>query len=81
MSVPYLESTDNTNMKHFKHKYIASFTGNFYFASANSCKGYNKSRRDDIESALYLLLFLLNNNRLPWSELYRSKAMTFERRV
>jgi len=43
------------------------FSGNFIFASLNSCRGYNKSRRDDIESLFYLLIYMLNGNDLPWS--------------
>ena len=42
------------------------FSGNYLFASAKSCQGFSKSRRDDIESILYLLIFLLNDNYLPW---------------
>jgi len=41
------------------------------FASLNSCRGYNKSRRDDIESALYLLSYLLNHCQLPWTSIKR----------
>ena len=33
---------------HSKKKYIEKFSGNFLFASLNSCRGNNKSRRDDI---------------------------------
>jgi serine/threonine protein kinase len=33
---------------HAKKKYIEKFSGNFLFASLNSCRGNNKSRRDDI---------------------------------
>jgi hypothetical protein len=36
------------------------------FASLNSCKGFNKSRRDDIESVLYIIIYLLNKKYLPW---------------
>ena len=38
------------------------------FASLNSCRGNNKSRRDDIESVFYLLIYLFNNNYLPWRD-------------
>jgi hypothetical protein len=38
------------------------------FASLNSCRGNNKSRRDDIESVFYLLIYLINNNYLPWRD-------------
>lgn len=34
--------------KHTRRKYIEKFSGNFLFASLNSCRGNNKSRRDDI---------------------------------
>lgn len=44
------------------------FSGNLMFASMNSCRGYTKSRRDDIESLFYLIVFMLNNNKLPWSD-------------
>ena len=53
---------------HQKRQQLGRFSGNFLFASLNSCRGYNKSRRDDIESAFYVLIYLLNNQRLPWSE-------------
>lgn len=39
------------------------------FASLNSCRGYSKSRRDDIESALYILCYLLHDQSLPWSDI------------
>lgn len=38
------------------------------FASLNSCRGNNKSRRDDIESIFYLLIYLYNGNYLPWRD-------------
>lgn len=47
---------------HVAKTYLAKFSGNFLFASLNSCRGYNKSRRDDIESLIYLLVYLLNNS-------------------
>jgi len=39
------------------------------FSSLNSCRGFNKSRRDDIESIFYILIFMLNNQYLPWCDL------------
>jgi len=38
------------------------------FASLNSCRGNNKSRRDDIESIFYLMIYLYNGNYLPWRD-------------
>jgi serine/threonine protein kinase len=52
---------------HTTKNYLMKFSGNFLFASLNSCRGYNKSRRDDIESLVYLLIYLLNGSQLPWS--------------
>lgn len=57
---------DKTN-KHTVKTYTKKFTGNYLFASLNSCRGYNKSRRDDIESLFYLLIFMLNREKLPWA--------------
>jgi hypothetical protein len=38
------------------------------FASMNVCRGGRLSRRDDIESLMYLTLYMLNKNQLPWSQ-------------
>ena len=42
------------------------FQGNFKFATKNQCCGLKTSRRDDIYSAFYILIYLLNRNQLPW---------------
>lgn len=54
------------NGLHIEKKFLNTFTGNFLFASLNSCRGNNKSRRDDIESLMYLLVYMLCDNTLPW---------------
>ena len=41
------------------------------FASLNSCRGNTKSRRDDIQSLLYIMIYLLNGNHLPWDDFHR----------
>ena len=56
---------------HMAKKTLNKFTGNFIFASLNSCRGNTKSRRDDIESAMYILCFLINDQKLPWSNISR----------
>ena len=48
---------------------MRKFSGNFLFASLNSCRGNNKSRRDDLESVMYILIYLLNDNYLPWCDI------------
>lgn len=65
--------------QHKEKKYTGNFSGNFLFASLNSCRGNNKSRRDDVESALYIMIYLLNDKYLPWLELeskIRKSGMT-----
>ena len=55
------------------------FVGNFMFCSLNICRTTNKSRRDDFESIFYILIYLLNKFRLPWSKLATLKPYTPER--
>ena len=35
----------------------------------NICKTFLPSRRDDVESMLLIMIYLLNDNKLPWSTL------------
>ena len=57
---------------HTKRKYIEKFSGNFLFASLNSCRGNNKSRRDDIQSIFNITCYLLNDCYLPWGNLNKN---------
>jgi len=54
---------------HLEKQYVRKFSGNFLFASLNSCRGNNKSRRDDMESIMYIMIYLLNENYLPWCDI------------
>jgi len=66
---------------HTEKEYVRKFSGNFLFASLNSCRGNNKSRRDDIESVIYILIYLLNDNYLPWCDIerkYDQEGMEFK---
>lgn len=65
LSQPYVDF--NTGY-HVQKTNLSYFSGNFMFASLNSCRGNNKSRRDDIESIFYLMIYLYNNNYLPWRD-------------
>lgn len=60
---------NDENGVHLEKQYIRKFSGNFLFASLNSCRGNNKSRRDDMESAIYIMIYLLNDNYLPWCDI------------
>ena len=51
--------------KHKKSKFIDSFVGTDFYASANAMKGWRQSRRDDIISIVYTLVQLRNG--LPWN--------------
>ena len=49
------------------------------FASLNTIRGGSKSRRDDIESAFYVLIYLMNGQRL-WTDMVekiRKKQVDF----
>jgi hypothetical protein len=66
---------------HYEKTYIKKFSGNFLFASLNSCRGNNKSRRDDVESAIYIMIYLLNMNYLPWCDIearFQKEKMDFK---
>ena len=51
--------------KHIKFNNLQKAFGNLKFLSVNGNNGYEQSRRDDLESLGYLLVFLFKNG-LPW---------------
>jgi len=51
--------------KHIKFSINNKWFGSTYFASTNVLKGIEPSRRDDLESLLYILLYLMKGS-LPW---------------
>ena len=54
---------------HIEEKQITSMIGSVNFVSLNIHKGIEPSRRDDIESCIYIILYLLLNGELPWFKL------------
>jgi serine/threonine protein kinase len=54
---------------HIEEKQITSIIGSVNFVSLNVHKGIEPSRRDDIESCIYIILYLLLNGELPWFKL------------
>ena len=52
---PYLEDDGNT---HIKKKKVDLFQGNAMFSSMNQLKFHRTSRRDDIISVFYILIYL-----------------------
>ena len=51
--------------KHIKPKNLGKFTGTSRYASVYAMAGNEQSRRDDIESIGYMIIFLMKK-RLPW---------------
>lgn len=63
----------DVDARHIEPKFNGYFSGNLTFASNNQCLGNQRSRKDDIESGLNLLIYLLNDKSLPWSQISSSK--------
>jgi len=55
--------------KHVKFAINKKWSGTSRFASANSLRGVVQSRRDDLESLCYILLFIMKGN-LPWDNVF-----------
>ena len=53
--------------KHIRFQNIRKVLGSMRYLSINANKGYEQSRRDDLESLAYMLIYLAKNS-LPWIE-------------
>ena len=54
--------------KHIKCAYSNILVGSEMFCSLNATAGFEHSRKDDLESAGYVMIFLLNKFNLPWAK-------------
>ena len=70
LSCSFLEG--GINSKHYKIKNKLSFVGTLRYASLNSHKGIRQSRRDDLESMIYILIYFLKG-KLPWQDVKAKK--------
>ena len=55
--------------KHIKFSIPKRLTGTARFASTNALRGAEQSRRDDLESAGYFLIYLAKKGFLPWQSI------------
>ena len=59
----YRSSKTGRHIKFNKNYYLI---GSLFFSSCNAIQGYEISRRDDLESLGYVILYLANGCWLPW---------------
>ena len=72
--------SDETSGQHLPCNEKTSFSGTVRFCSVNSHKGYTMSRRDDLESIVYILLYFIWST-LPWDGLESTKSGHFYNEV
>ena len=51
--------------EHLEKKLLKTFRGNLVFASSNQMKFHTTSRRDDVISLFYMLVYLLQGGNMP----------------
>lgn len=62
----YCQTVDN-KYEHVKQVKLQSFTGTARYASINAQEQFTTSRKDDLESLAYILVYFLKS-RLPWQQ-------------
>jgi serine/threonine protein kinase len=77
LSKYYIDRSSNV---HIQYKTNASFTGSFRFSSIRNHRGIEQSRRDDLESIGYMLIFFLKG-KLPWQGLTASTKVKRSKQI
>ena len=56
---------DKETGEHIPKCELPTFGGNLYFGSVNQLKFHRTSRRDDLHSLMYMMIYLLNKGSIP----------------
>lgn len=68
LATSYSVVTGPAKCQHIKMKQGNSFTGTVRYSSINALQRMTTSRRDDVESLAYVLIYFLKG-RLPWQQI------------
>lgn len=67
--------------KHIKFSIPYRLTGTARYCSVNALRGTEQSRRDDLESAGYVLIYVAQNGYLPWMGLNISDKLARYKKI
>ena len=68
---------DPVTRKHMPYKSEKNFVGTARYSSINNHNGYEQSRRDDMESLGYTIIYLMKG-KLPWQGVNNKKCHKYE---
>jgi len=62
--------------KHINFSYLNHVIGSWNFSSHNAIRGYEGSRRDDLESFGYMLIYLAKGGWVPWMKILKMNNLS-----